>query len=150
MLRFIKSMCMKILVTGSSGHLGEALVRTLGDADHEVIGLDVKPSPFTTVVGTITDRECVKSCMAGVDKGYHASTLHKPHIATHSLQEFVETNIQGTLTLLEEAANSRVSSFVFTSGLGDRRCQTDSEEHIWRYQNGRRRHLSPFSSESWP
>ena len=32
---------MKTLVTGSSGHLGEALVRTLRDSEHEVVGLDL-------------------------------------------------------------------------------------------------------------
>jgi nucleoside-diphosphate-sugar epimerase len=32
---------MRILVTGSSGHLGEALVRTLSDSGHEVTGLDI-------------------------------------------------------------------------------------------------------------
>ncbi len=108
-------MGMKILVTGSSGHLGEALVRTLHDANHEVVSLDIKPSPFTTVVGSIFDRECVRICMKGVGTVYHAATLHKPHVATHSMQEFVETNIHGTLVLLEEAAACGVASFVFTS-----------------------------------
>jgi UDP-glucose 4-epimerase len=38
---------MRILVTGSSGHLGEALVRTLRDLKHEVIGLDISATtPF--------------------------------------------------------------------------------------------------------
>jgi UDP-glucose 4-epimerase len=106
---------MKFLVTGSSGHLGEALVRTLRDARHEVVGLDIKPSPFTTVVGSITDRECVRSCMTGVRTVYHTATLHKPHVATHSMQEFVDTNIRGTLILLEEAAACCIASFVFTS-----------------------------------
>ena len=106
---------MKILVTGSSGHLGEALVRTLQDADREVVSLDIKPSPFTTVVGSIADRECVKTCMTDVGLVYHAATLHKPHVVTHSMQEFVNTNIHGTLVLLEEAAASQVISFVFTS-----------------------------------
>ena len=105
-------MSMKILVTGSSGHLGEALVRTLRDANHEVVSLDVKPSTFTSKVGSITDRERVRMCMAGVDTVYHAATLHKPHVATHSMQDFVDTNIHGTLTLLEEAVAARVDSFV--------------------------------------
>ncbi|MCH7571072.1 MAG: NAD(P)-dependent oxidoreductase, partial [Deltaproteobacteria bacterium] len=43
---------MKILVTGSSGHLGEALVRTLRDIGNNVTGLDVKASAFTTRVGS--------------------------------------------------------------------------------------------------
>lgn len=38
---------MKALVTGSSGHLGEALVRTLRDLRHEVVGADILESPFT-------------------------------------------------------------------------------------------------------
>ena len=46
---------------------------------------------------------------------FHAATLHKPHLATHSRQDFVHSNIIGTLTLLEEAASAGVGSFVFTS-----------------------------------
>lgn len=39
---------MKALVTGSSGHLGEALVRTLKNQNHEVVSIDIKASPFTS------------------------------------------------------------------------------------------------------
>ena len=53
--------------------------------------------------------------MRGVEAVLHAATLHKPHVGTHSRQDFVDTNITGTLTLLEEAASSGVASFVFTS-----------------------------------
>jgi nucleoside-diphosphate-sugar epimerase len=45
----------------------------------------------------------------------HPATLHKPHVGSHSRQDFVDTNISGTLTLLEEAAAAGVGSFVFTS-----------------------------------
>ncbi len=38
---------MKTLVTGSSGHLGEALVRTLRDQGRDVVGLDSIEGPFT-------------------------------------------------------------------------------------------------------
>jgi UDP-glucose 4-epimerase len=106
---------MRVLVTGSSGHLGEALVRTLRGAGHEVIGLDVIPSAFTSFVGSIVDRAEVKRCMRGVDAVLHAATLHKPHVATHSRQAFVDTNVTGTLNLLEEATAAGVAAFVFTS-----------------------------------
>jgi nucleoside-diphosphate-sugar epimerase len=68
---------MRVLVTGSAGHLGEALVRTLRERQHEVAGLDLLDS--------------------------------------HSRRAFVETNICGTLNILETALASGVSGIVFTS-----------------------------------
>lgn len=106
---------MRVLVTGSSGHLGAALTRVLRAEDHEVIGLDVLDSTPTSVVGSIVDRACVRRSMAGVDAVVHCATLHKPHVASHDRADFVAVNITGTLNLLEEAAAARVSRFVFTS-----------------------------------
>jgi len=106
---------MKVLVTGSSGHLGEALVRSLRAREHEVEGLDILESPFTTHVGSITERSVVRRCMMGVQAVFHAATLHKPHVATHTRQDFIDTNITGTLNLLEEAVAAGVESFVYTS-----------------------------------
>jgi len=105
----------KILVTGSAGHLGEALVRSLRDEGSEVVGLDLLDSPFTSVVGSIADRELVRRCLDGVDAVLHAATLHKPHVGSHSRRQFVDANITGTLNLLEEAVAAEVESFVFTS-----------------------------------
>ena len=53
--------------------------------------------------------------MAGVTAVIHSATLHKPHVATHSRQAFVDANIAGTLTLLEAALAAGVSAFVYTS-----------------------------------
>ena len=106
---------MRALVTGSSGHLGEALVRKLVDDGHDVVGLDNRAGRFTTCVASITSSSVVSRCMAGVQAVFHAATLHRPHVDTHSRQAFVETNIGGTLNLLEAAAAAGVASFVFTS-----------------------------------
>lgn len=106
---------MRILITGSSGHLGEALVRTLRDLQHEVTGIDLLPSAFTNHVGTIADRNFVRKAVSGADIILHTATLHKPHVATHSRQDFVDTNITGTLHLLEEAVTQNVRAFIFTS-----------------------------------
>jgi nucleoside-diphosphate-sugar epimerase len=106
---------MKILVTGSSGHLGEALVQALAADGHQVVGLDVLPSQATSIAGSVEDRECVTRAMSGVDAVVHTATLHKPHIGTHSRQDFVDTNVSGTLNLLEAAAEAGADRFVFTS-----------------------------------
>jgi UDP-glucose 4-epimerase len=106
---------MTVLVTGSAGHLGEGLVRTLRATGQSVRGIDIKASPFTDHVGSICDRPLIKRCMDGVRAVIHTATLHKPHVATHSLQDFIDTNVSGTLNLLEEAASAGVASFVFTS-----------------------------------
>jgi UDP-glucose 4-epimerase len=106
---------MRILVTGSSGHLGEALVRVLVSEGCDVVGLDALASPCTTVVGSIVDRACVRRCVDGVDAVLHTATLHKPHVGSHGRQEFVDTNVSGTLNLLEEAVAAGVGRFVFTS-----------------------------------
>ncbi len=105
---------MNILVTGSSGHLGEALVRHLRDVGHRVAGLDLMPSPWTDLVGSIADRNFVRNAMRGFGAVVHSATLHQPHLATHSKSLFVETNVSGTLNLLEAAAG-RVGVFLFTS-----------------------------------
>lgn len=110
---------MRVLVTGSSGWLGQTLVPLLEAAGHAVTGLDLVEGPTTRVAGSITDRSLVFRTIAdaGIDSVIHAATLHKPHVATRSPSDFVATNIQGTLNLLEAASapGSAVDRFVFTS-----------------------------------
>lgn len=125
---------MRILVTGSAGHLGEALVRSLSAKGHEAVGLDIQSSEFTRHVGSITDPDFVEHCMRGVDAVVHAATLHKPHVATHSRQQFIDTNITGTLNLLEAATRNAVGSFVFTSTtstFGDAMRPAPGEPAVW-------------------
>ncbi|TWB07274.1 UDP-glucose 4-epimerase [Bradyrhizobium stylosanthis] len=106
---------MTILVTGSAGHLGEAILRTLRGRGSPARGIDLKPSPFTDAVGSIVDPGFVREQMDGITAVIHSATLHKPHVATHSKQDFVDTNVTGTLNLLEAAVAAGVKSFVFTS-----------------------------------
>ncbi len=90
-------------------------MRALRGSGRAAVGLDIIPGPFTDVVGSIADRACVAHAMNGAHNVLHAATLHKPHVATHAREAFVETNILGTLVLLEEAARARVEAFVMTS-----------------------------------
>ncbi len=124
----------KLLITGSSGHLGEAICRTLQSKHQEYIGVDLHRSPFTTHVGNIEDRAFVNSLLKEVDYIIHTATLHKPHVGTHSNLAFVNTNIIGTLNLLEEAVVKNVKGFVYsstTSTFGDMLTPKEGEPAIW-------------------
>ena len=110
---------MNVLVTGSSGWLGQTLVPRLLRDGHTVVGLDPEAGPTTAFVGSVVDRTLVRHIIHdhGIDAIVHAAARHKPHIETHDNSEFVAVNVQGTLNLLEEAVadGSRVDRFVFTS-----------------------------------
>ena len=103
-----------ILVTGSSGHLGEAIRRLAPDA---TVGPDMIAGQFTNHRIDIRDAAQVGDFLAQLKPRaiIHAATLHNPHVATHSRQDLVDTNVTGTLNLLENAARHRVQAFVYTS-----------------------------------
>ena len=125
---------MRVLVTGSAGHLGEGLVRTLRGRQHEVVGLDLLDSPFTTHVGSILDHDFVRRCLRGIDLVIHTATLHTPHVATHPRHAFVEINIAGTLAVLEAALGSGVAGVVYsstTSAFGAALRPADGQPAAW-------------------
>jgi len=125
---------MRILVTGSSGHLGEAITRTLRYKKIDYAGIDIKVSEYTSHVGSIADKAFIEKCIKGIDVIIHTATLHKPHVATHAYQDFIDTNITGTLNLLEAAKQHGVQAFIFTSTtstFGDMLTPRENEPAIW-------------------
>ncbi|WP_235629324.1 NAD-dependent epimerase/dehydratase family protein [Mycobacterium tuberculosis] len=106
---------MRTLVTGSSGHLGEALVRTLRARGADVVSLDSRPSRYTNIVGCVSDRALLRDVMAGVEVVFHAAAHHKPQLAFLPRQAFLDTNIIGTQTVLDAAVAANVRAFVMTS-----------------------------------
>ncbi len=69
---------MKILVTGSSGWLGQTLVPRLRREGHTVVGLDPEPGATTDIVGSVVDRALVRSTIRtkGIDAIVHAAARH--------------------------------------------------------------------------
>ncbi|WP_192255865.1 NAD-dependent epimerase/dehydratase family protein [Mesorhizobium silamurunense] len=108
---------MRILLTGSSGWLGSALAPRLRGLGHEVIGLDPVPSLETQVPGSIADRDLVMRIVRenGIEAIIHSGALHKPNIEHYENSDFVATNLQGTVNLLDAAVASDVPRFIFTS-----------------------------------
>ncbi|RWP58857.1 NAD(P)-dependent oxidoreductase [Mesorhizobium sp.] len=108
---------MRILLTGSSGWLGSALALRLPALGHDVIGLDPVPSAPTQVIGSVADRDLVMRTVGEnrIEAIVHSGALHKPDIEHHRNEDFIETNVRGTLNLLDAAVLSGVQRFVFTS-----------------------------------
>lgn len=108
-----------VLVTGSAGHLGTALMLALPGLGFKPFGIDILESPTTSTVGNISDRAFVSGLLQGssIKHIINAATLHKPHVGSHTKEQFVETNVTGTIVLLEEAASlgCQIESFLFLS-----------------------------------
>ncbi|KAK4127029.1 NAD(P)-binding protein [Parathielavia appendiculata] len=140
-----------VLVTGSAGHLGKALMLALPELGYNPIGIDIKASQTTTSVGSITDTAFLASIFDAhkPDHVIHAATLHKPHVGSHSKTDFVQTNIAGTLALLEAAAppssstsstlaGRTVKSFVFistTSAFGAALSSPPGQPAVWIHES---------------
>ncbi len=77
--------------------------------------MDIRTSPWTDRVGSVTDPEAVRAAMTGTDVVLHTATLHKPQLAFVPGQAFIDTNVSGTLSLLEAAVDSGVHAFVMSS-----------------------------------
>lgn len=103
------------MVTGSSGHLGEGLVKHLKQQGHHVIGYDLLPSADTDVVGNLLDETLLDHIMTGIEVVFHTATLHKPHIISHSAHAFLMNNVMATEVLLRIAVKHQIKAFIFTS-----------------------------------
>lgn len=105
---------MKILVTGSSGQLG-SVISSMLYKKHSIIGVDLLPGKYTSHIGDIANHEFVLSVTKNVEIIIHTCSLHAPHLKTHSNEEFINTNVNGTLNLLKSAVETNVRRFIFTS-----------------------------------
>merc|ERR1712070_326812 len=112
-----------VLVTGACGHLGYALMSSLPDHGYRPLGIDILPADngqHKVLIGSISDSEfCSEIFKTYPTLKYvlHTATLHKPHVDSHTKADFIDTNIHGTLNLLEAASSSRnpIEGFIFTS-----------------------------------
>lgn len=106
---------MKVLLTGSGGRVGQAIVARLQADATTVTTLDCNPSTQPTWVGDVGDRGLLQRAMHGVDAVIHAAALHAPHVGKINDTEFERINIDATKTLIDAAVNAGVQRIIYTS-----------------------------------
>jgi nucleoside-diphosphate-sugar epimerase len=99
-----------VVVTGSSGLVGSTVAAALEARGHDVVGVDVRPGPYTSVVGDFRTVD-----VAGADAVVHIAALHAPHVGVRPDAEFWDVNVDATAGLLAAAGAAGVRRLVFTS-----------------------------------
>ena len=122
---------MNILITGADGFIGSHLTEALVREGHRVRAfvqynsfntsgwLDQCPADlkgqFETFAGDIRDPYGVRHAMAGCDMVLHLAALIAIPFSYHSPDSYVDTNVKGTLNVLQAARDLGVGRVVHTS-----------------------------------
>lgn len=121
----------KVLVTGADGFIGSHLTELLLEKGYEVKAftyynsfntwgwLDTFPKDVLNEIevfcGDIRDPNGVKTAMKGVDEVFHLAALIAIPFSYHSPDSYVDTNIKGTLNVLQAARELGTQRVLVTS-----------------------------------
>jgi NAD dependent epimerase/dehydratase len=138
---------MKLLVTGADGFIGSHLTEALVRAGHDVRAFVLYNSfgtrgwldrcatdvagRFEVFAGDVRDPNGVRTAMQGVEAVLHLAALIAIPYSYHSPDTYVDTNIKGTLNILQAARESgaRVIHTSTSEVYGTARFVPITEEH---------------------
>lgn len=126
---------MRVLVTGCAGFIGSRVAALLVDQGHEVRGIDnlsdaydvrmkhwrvenlLAPNSIDWVIGDITDRDPVSKLVSEFEPGAVINLAARAGIrqSIDNPWAYYETNVTGTLNLLEACKDAGVSRFLLAS-----------------------------------
>jgi UDP-glucose 4-epimerase len=116
---------MNCLVLGGNGFIGSHLVDKLLAAGHRIRVYDRRDELFRSPLsgvdyahGGLEDREALRRALGEMDVVYHLISTTIPATSNQAPAFDVQSNVIGTLGLLEECVTARVSRVVFTSSGG--------------------------------
>ncbi|WP_066056018.1 NAD-dependent 4,6-dehydratase LegB [Robertmurraya korlensis] len=120
-----------ILVTGADGFIGSHLTEMLVEKGYKVKALayynsfnswgwlDALPQDVMqeveVITGDVRDPNGVRVAMQGVDQVYHLAALIAIPFSYHSPDTYIDTNIKGTLNVLQAARDLNTSRVLITS-----------------------------------
>lgn len=121
----------KILITGADGFIGSHLTEALVNKGYNVRAfvcynsfnsygwLDSIPeetkSKIDFFAGDIRDPNGVREAMKGVDIVFHLAALIAIPFSYHSPDSYIDTNVKGTLNIIQAARDNQVSRVLVTS-----------------------------------
>jgi NAD dependent epimerase/dehydratase len=122
---------MTVLVTGADGFIGSHLTEALVRAGHKVRAFvyynsfnswgwldqcdpEIKGN-FEVFAGDIRDPHGVKAAMKGCDEVFHLAALIAIPYSYHSPDTYLDTNVRGTLNVLQAARELGVCRVIHTS-----------------------------------
>ncbi len=114
---------MRVLITGGAGFIGSHLVEYWQDKA-DVVVLDnlrtgylknIANFKHTFINGDIRDRAVVRKAMEGVDYVFHLAALISVPESMEKITECVDLNVNGLLTVFEEAARAGVKKLCFST-----------------------------------
>jgi nucleoside-diphosphate-sugar epimerase len=114
---------MKILVTGSTGHIGRWVVDRLVEEGHELCTMDIPAQPARDhvehVAGDVRDMPLVRRSIQGMDAVVHLAAI--PYDVDRQDELILDTNVHGTYNVLlaaQEAGVKRIVNFSSINALG--------------------------------